>query len=284
LTLTRAILCAAAAALLAPALAGASTYSSPTRIALPAPGSPSDVGAGSPYPSTISVTGLPGTVSKARVTLHGVRHQAAHDVAAVLVGPGGQKVNLVESQCSGILTGLTFTFDDAAPAPLPDSEVCPSGTYKPAPPSGSNLYPPGPPGPYSSALSVLSGGSPNGNWQLWAADYGGGDTGAIDGGWSLDLLPTVACAGRTASAGVNVGTAGDDVLTGTAGPDVLLGLGGKDKIRGLAGKDVICGGAGKDKLIGGAGKDKLRGEGGIDTCKGGKSRDSARSCEKRRSI
>jgi hypothetical protein len=102
------------------------------------------------------------------------------------------------------------------------------------------------------------------------------------------LSPT--CKGKPATI---VGTAGSDVRTGSRGRDVIVGLGGNDRLSGLAGNDLICGGAGKDNLSGGKnndklygqkGKDKLRGKAGKDLCVGGPGEDTAKACEKTKSI
>jgi uncharacterized delta-60 repeat protein len=79
-------------------------------------------------------------------------------------------------------------------------------------------------------------------------------------------VPTVKCAGRTATI---VGTVGKDRLVGTGGADVVAGLGGADGISGLGGQDTICGGLGPDVLKGGPGKDELIGEAGKDVLFGG---------------
>ncbi|PYI89102.1 MAG: hypothetical protein DME26_02015, partial [Verrucomicrobia bacterium] len=51
-------------------------------------------GIGSPYPSQISVAGLPSNPSKVSVTLKGISHTYPDDLDVLLVGPGGQKVLL----------------------------------------------------------------------------------------------------------------------------------------------------------------------------------------------
>jgi hypothetical protein len=275
--------------------AQASTYSNPATIAIP------DSGAASPYPSTIGVSGLPGTVADVNVTLNGFFHTCFSDNWFVVVGPGGQKSLLMShagSDCGNDPPGpVTITYDDEAAAPYP-CDAAPSGTFKPVADACSfnqnvDLPPPAPAGPYPAALSTQDGGAPNGTWSLFVYDQYGGDQGSVGGGWSLDLLPTVSCAGKPATASAQVGTAGPDNLVGTPGPDVMIGLGGNDTIHGLGGKDVICGGPGKDKLFGGPGKDllrgeagndKLKGQGGKDTCVGGKGKDTAKACEKKKSI
>ena len=118
------------------------------------------------------------------------------------------------------------------------------------------------------------------------------------GAFELPPVPETFCAGKPAT----LGTEGNDVLRGTKRADVFAGLSGNDVIKGVGGNDRICGGAGKDKLSGGSGNDRLRGEAGRDklrggsgkdglvgakgkdTCIGGAQTDSARTCEKTRSL
>jgi Ca2+-binding RTX toxin-like protein len=288
-------LCFALLALLAPA-AGASTYANGGGITI------NDMNAATPYPSTIGVSGLPGTVVRARVTLNGVNHPIPQDIDALLVGPGGAKTFLMSDACGAVgsaLTGQVFTFDDAAPAALPSGAgaACPSGSFKPTnfdDTEGDDIFPTlnGPPvGPYVATLSVFNGGPPNGTWQLFVRDDKTVGTGSIAGGWSLDLLPSVTCGGKQATI---AGTAANDTLVGTAAADVMVGLGGNDTMSGLGGNDTMCGGDGNDKLNGGSGKDKLFGErgkdklkgggGSKDKCIGGPKKDKASSCETERSI
>jgi hypothetical protein len=85
---------------------------------------------------------------------------------------------------------------------------------------------------------------------------------------------TAFCKGRATTTGTT-GTTGKDALAGTGGPDALAGLNGKDTLRGKGGNDFLCGGKGKDRLIGG---------GGRDVCIGGAAVDTAKGCEKRKSI
>jgi Ca2+-binding RTX toxin-like protein len=100
----------------------------------------------------------------------------------------------------------------------------------------------------------------------------------------------VFCKGKPATI---IGTARSDVRVGSRGRDVIVGLGGNDRLSGLAGNDLICGGKGKDNLSGGKGKDKLygqkgkdklRGKAGRDLCVGGPGNDTAKACEKTKSI
>src|SRR5687768_5278552 len=84
----------------------------------------------SPYPSTINVSGVAGTIDKLRVRLNGVSMSFKDDIDILLVGPGGQKSLLMSdlnSTCA--ISNQNFTFDDDALLDL--SFNCVTGTYKP---------------------------------------------------------------------------------------------------------------------------------------------------------
>jgi CSLREA domain-containing protein len=90
-----------------------------------------------------------------------------------------------------------------------------------------------------------------------------------------------------------LGDAGNDFVRGGHGPDFMFGgrgrdrlrgQGGADVLRGEGGKDSLSGGPSKDRLFGGAGRDSLDGGSGRDLCNGGKQPDTARRCEKVRSL
>jgi RTX calcium-binding nonapeptide repeat (4 copies) len=290
-----ALLCALA--VLAPASATASTFSNPTPIAVPATGAGGGgiSGVAGPYPSTIDVSGVPGTVVRARVTFTGIAHTFPSDIDTLLVAPGGRETLLMSAVCSAPpatgspdLTGQSFTFDDAAIESLPTNGPCSSGTFKPTrrPTFNPVFQPPAPTFSTTTAMSALNGSPANGTWSLFVIDHSAPDTGTISGGWTLDLLTDATCAGLPATM---IGTAGPDLLTGTPAADVILGFDGNDTISGLQGSDLACGGNGRDTLGGGkgrdrlfgeAGKDKLIGGKGRDRCVGGASRDAGKACEK----
>ena len=84
-----------------------------------------------PYPSTISVNGLP-TVTDVNVKLNGYSTTFSDDVDLLLVGPGGQQVTLMSDAGDGTdVTGLDFTFDDEASAVLPTRPSPPSSRAGP---------------------------------------------------------------------------------------------------------------------------------------------------------
>lgn len=150
-------------------------------------------GSASPYPSSINVAGISGTVSKVTVTLNGFNHTYTQDVDVLLVGPGGQSVFLMSD--AGGSTGsvdLTLTFDDAGIA-MPMSGLS-STTYAPTNNAdgegGDSFSAPAPGSGYGSLLSVYNGLSPNGTWQLFVADDFSGDGGSLTGGWTLNFVTT----------------------------------------------------------------------------------------------
>jgi Ca2+-binding RTX toxin-like protein len=277
--------------------AGASLFTNIAPITVPgcAQNDCTTSGHGDPFPSTIHVDGLP-PVARVRVTVRGIDHTAPDDIDAQLVGPGGERVLFMSDACAGSpLSAVSLMFEDGHPT-LPASGACAPAVYSPTNYGTPDPFePPAPPAPYGASFSDFTGKSSNGDWKLFARDdlSGGGGVGEINGGWRLELLPQVSCAGRAPSDYANVGTSGADFITGTPGADVLFGLGGNDTINGLGGKDVICGGDGDDLLLGGPGKDllrgeggrdKLRGQGGKDTCAGGGGKDRAKACEKVKSL
>src|SRR5678816_239481 len=90
-----------------------------------------DHGAGSPYPSVISVSGLTGLVNKVSVSLYGLNHSFPRDINALLVSPTGGKT-LLMSHAGGphAITNLTLGFNDDAAAALPNGTAISSGIYK----------------------------------------------------------------------------------------------------------------------------------------------------------
>ncbi|HEX2062215.1 MAG TPA: M36 family metallopeptidase [Thermoanaerobaculia bacterium] len=153
----------------------ANTYSfaSAASIQIPATGTGASTGSpANPYPSSIAVSGVAGTVVGVALTLHGFSHTFPGDVDLLLVGPGGQKfVPLSDLGGSNDVVNLTITLDDAAAAALPSTFV--SGTFRPGNSGASDPFPaPAPAAPYASPAtagtatfaSVFGGSNPNGTW------------------------------------------------------------------------------------------------------------------------
>lgn len=194
-----AALCLVMGAGVAAAPVDAATFSNSTPINTSGSGS----GVGTPYPSTISVSGVPGTTTKVRVTLSDI-FAAARDLDVLLVGPGGSTMLFSDiCESGGIspdLIHLTYTFDDDAPAALPQS-CAPggpgTGSYKPTNYDTTDNFP-GVAPPYPLGLGNLRGVSPNGAWLLYVFDDQPADSASI-GGWTLDLTTTGAPPATTAT-------------------------------------------------------------------------------------
>ncbi len=165
-----------------------------------------DVGLATPYPSTIAVSGVPGTVTKVTVSLTGVSHVYAAEIDMLLVGPHGQAmIPMSDAGFAGNVDNATLVFDDAAGAPLPTQGQIVSGTYKPTNYSSVTLHgcgvdpdvfpapAPAPSPPYGDALSVFNGIDPNGTWSLYVVDDCATNAtgGMITGGWSLAITTLV---------------------------------------------------------------------------------------------
>jgi hypothetical protein len=205
------LLSAAAASLALAASAHAVTFSNSAPITINdaidnGPGvndTPTDA---TPYPSAIGVAGLVGTVTNVTATFHGFHHTCSDDVDTLLVGPLGQKSILMSDAGDCGLgpnqpTPIDLTFADGAPTVPCFANGTPllGGTYAPTndPTSPTSctedsttpdvFASPAPAGPYVPGLAVFNGVNPNGTWNLYTVDQFSQDSGAIDGGWSLDL-------------------------------------------------------------------------------------------------
>ena len=169
----------------------------PASLLIPATGT---VGPAAPYPSTVTVSGVTGTVTQVTVTLVGLSHTYPADVGMLLVGPTGTNVVLMSDCGAGnSISGLTLAFDDRAASALPKSGQITSGTYLPTDlNAGSENFPaPAPASPYGQTLSVFNGTNPNGTWSLYAQDEALSDTGSLAQGWQLSITASnlVCCAG-----------------------------------------------------------------------------------------
>lgn len=151
-------------------------------------------GPASPYPSTININNLAGTITKATVTISNLSHAASYDVDLLLVSPDGTAVILMANAGDFAVTNLTLTFDDAANKPLPLNGQLTNGTYHPSTYAPRNLPFPAPLGPYSTNLATFIGSSPNGTWSLFVNDAVSGNFGGITNGWNLKLVTTTPAA------------------------------------------------------------------------------------------
>jgi len=201
-TLTLIVSFAFAVALL-PASASAETRTFLNTADLDPSGSGALSGPATDYPSSIAVSGVPGTVTKARVTVINLNSASGDDIDMAMTGPNGKTVMLMSDACGvnpNTLLNEDWTFDDAAPTFLSDNGPCApnqTASFKPsnfedpglddlsAPPLGAAN---GPAPPYLNKLSFLAGGSPNGSWNLFVRDdNNAGFVGFGTRAWALTL-------------------------------------------------------------------------------------------------
>jgi subtilisin-like proprotein convertase family protein len=147
----------------------------------------SGIALATPFPSTINVSGVTGTVTKVTVFLDNFSHTFPSDVDILLVGPGGQRLLLMSDADGGTdAVNADLTFDDTA-ATIGATVV--SGTFRPTNVGTGDTFPTGPVGPFPDPqlLSVFNGINPNGTWSLFVVDDIGTDAGSISGGWHLNI-------------------------------------------------------------------------------------------------
>jgi VCBS repeat-containing protein len=187
------------------------SFSNSSSITIP------DSGASTPYPSSITDSGMSGVLSKVTVQLTNISHTFPDDLDILLVGPAGQNVLLMSDTGGGYdIINTTLTFDDAAAANLADDDQLATGTFLPTDFETDTSFPsPAPSGTYGTSLSVFNGTNPNGVWKLFVFDDAGGDTGSIAGGWTLNLTTNSAPVANAGSRTLFEDTLGTGTLSAT---------------------------------------------------------------------
>ena len=176
----------------------------------PAPITIPSSGPGSPYPSNISVTGLPTTgVGVESVILRSLSHTWSDDIDVLLQSPTGQNVVLM-SDVGGAnpITNVTYTFRDGAAAMGTAANA--TGTYRPTNLDVADNWPAPGPGAFAQATPSLSlfgsTANVNGTWKLFVVDDVGGDQGQIANGWGITFRhpgPGCVSPARTVNVTVN---------------------------------------------------------------------------------
>jgi predicted secreted protein len=169
-------------------------------------------GPATPYPSNLTVSGLPTSgVSVQSVVITGISHTWGNDVDILLQSPTGQNVILM-SDIGGTVAipNATYTFVDGSPA-MNAGAANPTGTYSPTnnDVTTDNWPAPGP-GAITQATPTLSlfgnTANVNGAWKLFVFDDVGGDAGSISGGYTINFnaaIPACTSPGRTVVVTVN---------------------------------------------------------------------------------
>lgn len=183
------------------------------QIATPLSATP---GTANPYPSSITVSGLTGTITDVNVTLLSMNTQGdtsnppqhwAEDNDVMVSSPSGTGVILMSDaggdndNSVGPVANVTLLFDEQAANQLPADSHLSGGasnitvTARPVNDSDPNTGD-GPdewdapaPAPGGTALSAFNGQNPNGTWRLWITDDVQGAT-ATFAGWCVDILTT----------------------------------------------------------------------------------------------
>jgi hypothetical protein len=170
------------------------------------PNDANKLGRATPYPSTINAANVPfGSLTEAiservvdvAVTLHGVTHPTDTELAALLVGPRGDKVILFRGAGAfSSINGATFTVNGTAGSDVPRNAPFVSGsTYKAADYGAGDL--PGQAAPFE-AMSTFDDKNANGAWQLFLVDtsFSAGAGGVVASGWTLTITTEkVVCCG-----------------------------------------------------------------------------------------
>ncbi len=195
-------------------VAGSQSFANTGTIVIP------DSGPTSPYPSTITASGLPVSgVTVKSVTLNNFSHSWHSDVDFVLVSPTGVAVILMSDVGGSTNTspGRTYTFDDAA-ATLMTTGSNPAGTYKPSNNGATDNFPAPGPGSITQAtpmLAMFGAGNQNGAWRLYGIDQFGGDFGTVSG-WNITFSTGASTVSFTPTIGLFNDAAMTSAYTGNA--------------------------------------------------------------------
>lgn len=187
----------------------------------------------SPYPSTITASGMSGNITKLTVSVYGLNDPRDTNFDILLVGPTGANFILASDMgnVGGSPQDLFFTFDDAGPT-LTSNLALVQGVYKPFNSGSGDTFPaPAPAGPYNSPApsgsatlaSIFNGTDPNGDWKLYIVDdevtSPAGSAGYLANGWALNV--TTSGTGATTFANGNAITFNDHVAAASLYPSPI---------------------------------------------------------------
>lgn len=179
---------ATAAAVATPAIAADFAYTGPS-VEIPGDlplGIPNllEVGPASVFPMTFNVSGLTGLTSDVNLSLFGLNHSFADDVAIALQGPTGLSILLLTDAGGWSNFGGDYTFDQSGTA-LPHGNYGGFNTViddsNPIAPSVYGFNPFADFVTQGSNLDLFNGLNPNGTWRLWIADDAIFDHGSLTG-------------------------------------------------------------------------------------------------------
>lgn len=144
-----------------------------------------------PYPSTITVSEVVGTIGAVRVKLNGLSHTWPNDLDIFLMAPDG-KVSALVSDAGGRtdIVNVNLVFDDTAETVIPEVDQITSGSYRPANYAEAEALPPGGTNSVGANLTALVAGGVNGDWKLFIRDDVDGDLGSI-ASWAMSFEPSI---------------------------------------------------------------------------------------------
>jgi hypothetical protein len=152
---------------------------------------------GTPYPTRVRVSDLPGTVSQVTVELNGLSHQFPDDLDLMLSGPNGNSLVVFSDVGGGAaVNGLNLVLDSSAAQALPDGATLSSGTFRPtdfqaaldtfaAPAPTTNVFS----ASVTSLPTAFGNINPNGMWTLFTTNDSAGAQGggSLANGWCLNF-------------------------------------------------------------------------------------------------
>jgi len=169
-------------------------------------------GAGSPYPSTITVANGPQTIGSMRVSVYDLAVERPDDLDLLLVGPGGQAFVLMANAGGLNPNGsVTINYTDLAGQIVPDDGPLSTTDYEPTSFGTVQAFPAPAPSSFNLPGSMVGGTgtqtlfgnfggtNSNGTWGLYVRNDTTTDdpqaVGSIAGGWGIEFIGTTAASG-----------------------------------------------------------------------------------------
>ncbi|MFN5030621.1 MAG: beta strand repeat-containing protein [Flavobacteriia bacterium] len=190
--------------------------------------------------SVIAVSGTGTSLTSITVNIPNISHTYYDDLDIMLISPTGQRIILM-SDCGGDNSNTgnrNYTFVQGGIELKNGSQPTASGNVSPTNFEGDAAWPDG--APDITTMNQFTG-NPNGNWILRVRDDASGDTGCLDGGWSITIVATTPtpqwkttwvsmntgastwCPGESRNVTVTVTNAAASTWTNSA-PDVNIGV------------------------------------------------------------
>lgn len=147
-----------------------------------------ELGPADPYPSSIPVAGVSGTVTKVTVGFTDLDNtDETDDLSFMLQGPGGQTVRLMNGAGGmGGAFNVNLIFELGRRRSFGVPGACQGRVQAHRQPARRLHGGPGTPPPYGQALSTFDGVDANGDWRLFMVDYEIPGNGSLKA-WSLNI-------------------------------------------------------------------------------------------------